>query len=212
MPRLLPAHLLGLAAALSSFALTADLVAQQPPPPPGPVQPPPPVLLPLPPPGAAQPPSPGAAQPPPGYGQPPPGYYPPGYYPPPGYYAAYGYPSPSEAPPVPMERRSTGVWVTGLVLTVLGGSSLVLGSLAFASTPETDCGPCIDDGACPPCSSEDSETGPIAAMVIGVVGLGAGIPMIIWGGKKVPAKPAEPAEPSAALVIGPGHLSLKGRF
>jgi hypothetical protein len=107
-----------------------------------------------------------------------------------------------------MERRSTGVWITGIVLTVIGGGSLAAGSLVFASAgEESDCPPCVS-GDCACDGDDDTGAASTVSLIVGAVGLGAGIPMILWGGKKVPVKPA----PSATLLVGPGSLSLRGRF
>jgi hypothetical protein len=168
-------------------------------------------------PGYPSPPPAGYGQPPPGYGQPPPGYYgqppagyaapgypPPGYgQPPPGYYAQ-GYPPPGyvvqqgtypQDPFAPKERRSTAMMVTGIVLTSVGGLVTLVGSLAVV-------GDSFGGG------SNGASTG---FLIGGLVGLGVGIPLLVYGSKKVAVDPAAAA--AAAKWIGaPGGAGWQWKF
>jgi hypothetical protein len=83
--------------------------------------------------------------------------------------------------PVPRERRSVGAMAGGIVLTVAGGVML-LSSLIVAVLP-THCTTTID-GFGENCSAD---TGAAVGLLIGgLIGLGAGIPLTIWGARRVP--------------------------
>lgn len=157
---------------------------------------------PAPPPGYGAPP-PGYGAPPPGYGAPPPGYGPP----PPGYgygqtpvYDPYNQPPP---PDVPMKRNSVGMMVGGIILTSAGAIMLTLGGVVYSSSQNIVC----DIGS--DCRDEQGERAGLILALAGLAGIGVGIPLIVVGARKVPATP-EP--PSAALLLGPGGLSVRGKF
>lgn len=180
-----------------------------------------------PPPGYGQPP-PGYGQPPPGYGQPPPGYGPPpagygqppagyGYYPPPGYgYAppppGYMYaPQQAMEPPVPKQRRSAGMMTGGIVLISAGGLATVIGAIVALNASSQ----CTFDftGTCT--RNTGAETGGYGLMIGGLVGVAIGIPLLVYGSKKVPIK-ADGA-PEAALAIpkwvgAPGGAGWQWKF
>ncbi len=209
--------------ALFATCLTASLFAaspgfaQAPPPPPGQAAPPP---------GYGEPP-PGYAPAPPGYAPAPPGYGPPGY-PQPGYgQPQFYYPPPSlMGPPPRMERRSKGMMAGGIVLIGVGGLSLITGLAVYAiggvgsfkSCSSTsgnysynynynDCGWTADKG---------TQAAGVALMVLGVAGLGVGIPLTVIGAKKVPVDP-QAGEPPAAITtpmlhLGAGNASLDFAF
>jgi len=104
------------------------------------------------------------------------------------------------------ERRSTGAFVTGIVLTPVGGIAILGGLVAAVagSTNETLGGG--DDG---------SQTAGLAVAGLGALVLAGGIVMAVVGGKKVPVKqPAVEAPPEAIFVpiVGPGTLGLGGTF
>jgi len=184
--------------------------AQPPPgPPPGPPPPGPPPPGPPPPPGYGTAP-PGAYPPgtyPPGY--PPPGYqqgYPPPYYYPPSDYN-YGAPPP---PPRETERNSTGLMVAGIVLTGVGAVAAVAGVIVATDAEEER----YDGYYGYQTVDEDKR---VAGIIVGLVGLGligAGIPMIIVGARKVPVKdaPEQPAEQQGralpTLRLGLGAASV----
>ena len=199
-------------------------------PPPGYGQPPPGYAAPgQPPPGYGPPPPgygpppPGFGQPPPGYGQPPPGYYAPGYPPPgygpppPGYYAP-GYPPPGyvmapgaypqEAFPQ-KERRSTGMMVSGIVLTSLGGLVTLVGSLVAVSSGSTTV--TCDDTGCFSTRNDSTELG-TGLIVGGLVSIAVGIPLIVYGSKKVPIDPAAAAPAAAKWIGAPGGAGWQWKF
>jgi hypothetical protein len=141
-----------------------------------------------------------AAGPPPGgpYGPPPP-------YPPYGYGAVYPPPPP---PPPPMKRRSVGMMVAGIVLTSIGAVAAVAGAVVAdeAEEGEVEC----DFDFCEREVDEERRTAGIVVAVAGVAMLGAGIPLIIVGARKVPAEPGESsrraAPPRVALKLGTAAL------
>ena len=220
------ASFLGLGAAASLFLATGAVFAD-----------PPPAPAPAAPSGYAQPGQPGYAQPgyaqpgypPPGYGPPPPGYaqpgYPPGYGPPPGY-AQPGYPPPGYAPPgyvlapgygpppgygpqpmaPAMERRSTGMMVGGIVLLSAGGLAMVIGSsLALTSTSS-----CTFQGFCS--SNDGAQAAGYGVLIGGAVALAVGIPLLIYGAKKVPAQPDATAPTARAWIGAPGGAGWRWQF
>ena len=216
MPSLRPAAaLLAVAISGSTFlarealadpdAAAGTRVAQAAPPP---AQPPPAQPTATAPPGYGAPP-PGYGAPPPGYGAPPPGYAPPPayYYPPPGYYG--GQPLP---PPVPKERYSTGMMVSGIVLAGAGAFALLIGGAIFSAA---DRGQVVcDEFGCRNESNDDQKTTGIALMIAGGAGIAIGVPLLIVGARKVPVEsaPAQ-SEPSAALRaslhVGPRSGALR---
>jgi hypothetical protein len=81
-----------------------------------------------------------------------------------------------------MERRSIGMMVGGGVLTGVGGISLLISSF----TASTQVGDCFDN-----CK----DRGPmiIGFLVGGLAGLAVGIPLLVYGAKRVPVKAAPDA-------------------
>ncbi len=228
------ASFLGLGAAASLFLASGAAFADPPPAAPAPGAAPPGAIVVVVPSGYAPPgqpgyPQPGYAQPgypPPGYGPPPPGYaqpgYPPGYgppppgyaqpgHPPPGYVLAPGYwpppgygPQPMQ-PPAATERRSTGMMVGGIVLLSVGGLGLVIGSsLALSSTTTCDFGGCSSSGG--------SQTAGYGVLIGGAIAVAVGIPLLIYGVKKVPARPDATAPAAAAWVGAPGGAGWSWQF
>ncbi|MEP7119508.1 MAG: hypothetical protein ABJE95_01305 [Byssovorax sp.] len=165
-----------------------------------------------PPPGYGQPP-PGYGQPPPGYGQPPPGYgAPPGYYgaPPPGYMYAPppGYAYAPQADIVPKERRSVGMMVGGSVLIGVGGLVALIGSFATISASNSNF-VCNGD-VCT--SSRGGGAVGVGMLVGGLVGVAIGIPLLVYGAKKVPVNPAAAAPTAAKFIGAPGGAGWQWKF
>lgn len=92
------------------------------------------------------------------------------------------------------ERASSGMMVTGIVLTPLGGSALIAG-IAFMSIGAFD-------DATP--EAETFERAGLIASVAGVAVLGAGLSLWIVGARRVPRE--------AAIVINPRELALRAVF
>ncbi len=150
----------------------------------------PPAAVPAYPPGAyppgAYPAYPAGAYPPGAYPAPPPGAYavPPGaYYVPPGggYYAPPG----MYAQPVLTERRSTGAMVGGIVGVSVG--AVLLLSAGIEALVADSCASTIDLNTGSSIGGCSSGTGAVIGLSIaGLIGIGVGIPLIVWGAKRVP--------------------------
>jgi hypothetical protein len=129
----------------------------------------------------------------------PPGYPPPGAYygPPPGAYYAPAYPVPH-----PTERQSVGAMVGGIIGVTGGGILLLAG--AFAAIPSCSFDDSVDNETC---NNHTALT--IGLVVAGVVAIAAGVPLIVYGAKKVPlgtatALPPSPLPAWAGAPGGPG--------
>jgi hypothetical protein len=92
-----------------------------------------------------------------------------------------------------MERRDPGAYTAGLTLTIIGGIAFIVGSTWLVALYTSN-----DDADC---SASDSSTekcliaGGVGAL--GVAGLVVGIPMMVGGGRMVPASaPGKAAAPS----------------
>jgi hypothetical protein len=198
---------LAVAGAMLAIALPAAADTSSPPTPvvvtPAPASPPgayPPGAYPPPPPAGAYPgPPPGAYG---GYPPPPPGAYG-GYPPPPGAYygaappPAYYGPAGAYAMPPPMERRSTGAMVGGIVSISLGG--VLLAAALITATFADSCAVQEDNGFTTTCSSNTGTT--VGLTVAGIVGIAVGIPLLIYGVRRVPV--------GAALAPGGASLALQ---
>jgi hypothetical protein len=180
------------------------------PPPPG--YAPPPAGY-APPPGYA--PAPGYAPPgyapPPGYG-PPPGYAPaPGYAPPPGYGPPPGYYGPQQVAPQ-MERRSGGALAGGIVLVSLGAVSSLVGAVLLSSSETCSYLYSGTNNNVTGCA-HDKRTSGIALTVAGLAGIGVGIPLIVWGAKRVPVGGGPAVASNAAVLrVGPASGNLAVSF
>lgn len=97
------------------------------------------------------------------------------------------------APAGPTKRRSSTLFFTGIGLTAAGGVALVAASLVSAGESCSSCAP-------PP--------GAIAGGVLGLAGIGAGVPLFLIFGKKVPVAQSAWVQPAA----GPGYVQIRGRF
>jgi hypothetical protein len=135
--------------------------------------------------------------------------------PPPAYGAARAPMYSGGPPPVLLtERRSPAMMGGGIVLTVLGGGSLITGTLLILNGTRL-CHTCA--------TSNDASTlraAGITTGLLGIAGVGVGIPLTIIGGGRVPVGIAVPVDPnapppraapppaSAKLDIGPGQTRL----
>ena len=120
-------------------------------------------------------------------------YYPPppGAQPPPG---VMMYPPGVTAPPPAMQRRSTGLFVTGIVLMPVGALTAIVGGVMLATSSAI----ATVDGS----GTFSEETTSSSAKGTGVLAVGGlllvgGIVMTVIGGKKVPV--------NQALVLDPRH-------
>ena len=169
-----------------------------------PAAPPPPSY----PPGAYPAPPPGAypAPPPGGYYPPPGGYYPsPGYYAPPGPY----YAPPGTYQPLPaMERRSVGAMAGGIVGISAGGIFL-FSALFLATIGDTNCA--FEGSSC------DAHTPAVIGLTVaGIAGIAIGVPLLIYGVKKVPLGTASSGStreaPLPAWAGAPAGQGWRWRF
>lgn len=126
-------------------------------------------------------------------------------------------PAPVVPPPPPptgyvkKERRSTGLFVTGIVLTPVGGIAILAGLVAAVAGAADDATSSTFGGS----SDGDSSTPGLVIAGAGAVVLAGGIVMMVVGGKKVAKEqPAAEAPPAATIgpVIGPGTIGLGGTF
>lgn len=110
-----------------------------------------------------------------------------------------------------MERRSTGMMVGGVVLLSVGGLGLVIGSsLALSSSASTTCD--FRFGGCSS-SSGGSQTAGYGVLIGGAIAVAVGIPLLIYGAKKVPARAEDPTAPSPSAWIGaPGGAGWSWHF
>jgi hypothetical protein len=111
-----------------------------------------------------------------------------------------------EAPP-PLERRSTGMMVGGIVLLSAGGLAMVIGSSLALNNGCT----AFDGFGCS--SNGDSQTAGYGVLIGGAVALAVGIPLLIYGSKKVPVRAEAPTAPSPSAWIGaPGGAGWRWQF
>jgi hypothetical protein len=76
------------------------------------------------------------------------------------------------------KRKSPGLFVTGLILTIVGGVAIPSAGALFAAALAGKHNGCDDKEAFCPAGG--------ALLGIGVLSLGAGLPLMIIGGKQVP--------------------------
>ena len=93
----------------------------------------------------------------------------------------------SPLPPAVMERRSTAAMVSGIVLTSAGGLSILyvgFAAMGGCSEPEpSTTGPSAGGGNC-----ERHDNIVRGTLIGGAVALAVGIPLLIYGAKRVPAE------------------------
>jgi hypothetical protein len=116
-------------------------------------------------------------------------------------------------------RNSTGAMVTGIVLTGVGTSLLVMG-LVVAQNASSSCGDKSDAQCSDLGPAIGGTVGATIAVSGGIMAL-VGIPLIIVGARRVPVEQGhtEPAKQSRTtaplsigLAVGPGALSLRAVF
>jgi hypothetical protein len=116
-------------------------------------------------------------------------------------------PPPGEdAPEGATERRSTGMFVTGIVLIPVGGLAILGAAAAGIAAAAGDVGG-LD------ATTSELEVAAIGLGIFGVAALGAGIPLLIIGNQKVPVEgSSQPPPPEAALHVGPTSASFRMTF
>lgn len=108
-----------------------------------------------------------------------------------------------------VERRSTGAFVSGIIATSLGGLSLLTGLGLQIATAATDAGNADRD------VTEALQVSADITLLSGVALLGAGIPLMVWGGGRVMADEYEAARTAAPRVTVSALLNgarLDARF
>jgi len=109
------------------------------------------------------------------------------------------------------ERRSTGAFVTGIILTPVGGIAILSGLVAAVAGSTNEALGGGDDG---------SQTAGLAVAGLGALVLAGGIVMAVVGGKKVTVHHSGPKPPPEAFVVpiigpgvaGSGVVGLGGTF
>jgi hypothetical protein len=101
------------------------------------------------------------------------------------------------------ERRSSGLMMGGIVLTTVGGVGMIGAGILASSA-----------AACSDCASYTRDNKAIISLtmlITGAICVGIGIPMIVWGGKRVPRNPGQPVA-KAVAARWPGGGGLVWRF
>jgi hypothetical protein len=114
-----------------------------------------------------------------------------------------------------MHRRSTGMMVTGAILTGVGGLGILIGAVVVG-TATRQC-TAYDAGYIGPvdCSDEDQQLAGAITMIAGGALLAVGIPLLVIGAKKVPVTESEqPTEASLrpTVSLGPGSGRVRWSF
>jgi hypothetical protein len=131
------------------------------------------------------------------------------------FFADDGEPEQTEEAAPPSDESSGG----GNTLAYIAGGVGVAGLAAFtafglmANSTYDDLEQACPNDQCPPERRDDIDTGKqqqtIAniGLAVGIVGLGTGAALLLFGGKKTPETKA-----SAELTIGPGSVRIRGSF
>lgn len=102
----------------------------------------------------------------------------------------------------------------GILLASFGGIGFIAGTAMLVGGGTQGESQCIPDVPCNPVPEDHSlQIGGVVTLVLGGVMLGVGIPLIMYGSKRVPVKPA----PAAArlmpdLRVGPRGGTLRWQF
>jgi hypothetical protein len=113
----------------------------------------------------------------------------------------------SEALEPRTKRRSTGMMVTGIVLTAVGGSAAVYGLHMIAMADPICTTTAYGEREC--IGNEWKTTGTVFA-ILGGVSMAVGIPLLIHGAGRVPANTVHAEEEaSPALVVGANSVAVR---
>ncbi len=104
-----------------------------------------------------------------------------------------------------LRRKSMPFMVTGIVVTSLGVISASVGSLVLLGTCPSEVA--SEDGGSKSIDCDQSRRTGVGLTVAGVIGVAAGIPLMVYGGRKVQVNPAP--QGAATLLIGPGGAALR---
>jgi hypothetical protein len=120
------------------------------------------------------------------------------------------------APYKPMKRNSVALAAAGITMLAVGGGGFFAGIAMFsAGSQYRAVFNCNAQGMCFEPTREQNtplKNAGIAAMVLGGLAVGAGIPMMIIGLKKVPAKAGEETSLVPELHLGAAGGSLAWRL
>lgn len=115
--------------------------------------------------------------------------------------------APDERPRPKMRRRSTGMMAAGIVMVSISPLALIGGAIMAAKQTECD----AYDGLPGYRRSCDANAGAALALTLtGLALVGAGIPLIVIGGKRVPAK--EPWQAQVLPYADPDGTGLRLRL
>jgi hypothetical protein len=114
----------------------------------------------------------------------------------------------------PKQPRSMPMVIGGSVLTGVGGLGVLAGLLMLASAEtRSNASKCFSNLPCNPPDYSGLAIGGVVAVVTGGVALAVGIPLILYGRKKVPVKAEPPrARFAPAMLIGLGSGALRWDF
>jgi hypothetical protein len=116
-------------------------------------------------------------------------------------------------------RRSTGMMVTGISFITLGAALMAGGSGVYLSANHCDgngTGVLNPDGTPQGCAVTSGQVTGMALLAAGLVGLGIGVPLTIFGAAEVPRVEAgrvtSPSVPRANLAFGLGSAAFALHF
>lgn len=108
--------------------------------------------------------------------------------------------------------------IAGIVITGVGALSIITGGVLLSNSTQTyDCTYSGYYGSSGCRNNDDEELAGAVLMIVGGVATAVGIPLIVVGGAKVPAKGAAPSDAppaweSARLVVGPRSTGVRFAF
>jgi hypothetical protein len=114
-------------------------------------------------------------------------------------------------------RRSTGMMVTGITFITLGAALMAGGSAVYLGANQcSGNGRTNPDGTPQGCAVTSGQATGMALLAAGLVGLGIGLPLTIFGAADVPrleaGKVTSPSFPRANLALGLGSAALAVHF
>jgi len=164
----------------------------------------------------AQQPPPADPGPPPEPAAPPPA---PGYAPPPAvqpYPGPYAAPIPGPPPAPAYKRRSTGMFIAGIIMSAVGAADAIAGVVEFVAADDI-CGLATTNSKSSLLSTRNTcidtyKIVGVTGMVVGGVLVAVGLPMAIVGGAKVPAQSGQAPAGRLSLRVGPTSAGVGYAF
>lgn len=106
-----------------------------------------------------------------------------------------------------VERTSTGGFVSGIVMTSVGGAAVLTGFGLLIAAVATDAAGTSER------LTDNLQLSAEITLLSGVGLVGGGIPLMVWGGERVMAdRNMGAAAPSVALKVAPGGAAIGGAF